>query len=87
MKVSEWICREDCSFRIREGGDPGKIADRVAFIEKTPRIRIRRLFSYHREDSDYMNWASAPFKGYSPDDQESKAWCDNVLPFFGYELP
>lgn len=86
MKISEWIRGENCSFRIRSEGDPEKITDRVAFIEKTPRVRIRPDFGPYDRHPDWPNWAEG-YKGNGPDDEISKAWCDAVLPFFGYELP
>ena len=61
-RVSDWIVVDGyCAARIIEGGDINKIADRVAFIEKTPRVRIRRYgtpFSDPREarDKDFLNW-------------------------------
>ncbi len=69
--------------RICEGGDINDINDRVAMIEKTPRIRIRR---YYKDDhKDYLNWAERPFKGDGPEDKESMQWCDDALKLFGYE--
>ena len=40
--LSDWIMDEEdcCAMRIYKGGDPEKVADRVAFIEKTPRVRV-----------------------------------------------
>lgn len=61
-RVSDWIVVDGyCAGRIVEGGDINKIADRVAFIEKTPRVRIRRYgtpFGDAREarDKDFLNW-------------------------------
>lgn len=38
--LSDWIMIGDCATRIIKGGDVNNILDRVAFIEKTPRIRL-----------------------------------------------
>ena len=39
-KLSDWIMIEHCAVRIVKDGDVNKISDRVAFIEKTPRVKI-----------------------------------------------
>lgn len=94
MKVSDWIRGDNCSFRIREGGNPNFIPDRVAFIEKTPRVRIRPAWGTTELEAsrhirpgayDYLNWADGT-KGSGPDSEASKAWCDAALKLFGYEL-
>lgn len=87
MKVGPWVLVEDgCgATRVREGGDVQNIEDRVAFIEKTPRVRVRPM-SMLNEDRDFLNWASGPFKGDGPNDPESREWCDKALVLFGYEL-
>ena len=97
MKVSPWLPIMD-EFegepylagvtRICEGGDINDINDRVAFIEKTPRIRIRRCYKMEleqRRSKDYLNWAERDWKGDGPDDPESMKWCDDALKLFGYE--
>jgi hypothetical protein len=95
MKISPWVKifeefdgREYCAgmTRIVEGGDLNKIADRVAFIEKTPRIRIRNGSGFMPFDmhNDYLNWAERPWKGDGPEDKESMQWCDDALRLFGY---
>lgn len=85
MKVGPWQLADnsECVMRIREGGDPNNIADRVAFIEKTPRIRIR---PYNPQWADHLNWAEAPFKGPYGGDIHSREWCDMALVLFGYEF-
>ena len=79
-KIGPWQMTEDgCgAFRSWEGADPQSIDDRVAFIEKTPRIRIRNSFG---EWPDHLNWASG-YKGDGPNDQESRNWCDMALAVF-----
>jgi hypothetical protein len=63
-------------FLLCPGGHPAIIADRVAFIEKTPRVRIRR-FGYDDPYPDHLNWASGQ-KGNGPD-EKSKDWCVQML--------
>jgi len=98
-KLSPWIITDTHSMRVLLDSDPDVIANRVAFIEKTPRIRIRsdRLGRQHMHYEDgeeyihrhwpeFLDWAEAPFKGSGPDDQKSMLWCDGMLKAFGYEL-
>lgn len=85
IKVSDWIEQDDCfAFRIVENGDPENIADRVAAIEKTPRVRISPFTS---NGNDFMNWLSADFKGGNHQSLESRKWCDEQLIRMGYILP
>jgi len=93
MKLSPWIevkikinGKEIIvgSTRIRVDGNVDNIDDRFAFVEKTPRIRIRPNERYGWED--FLNWAERPFKGDGPMDQESRDWCDAALIIFGHEL-
>lgn len=84
MKASNWLRFNDCSMRIIEGTDSRIIDNRVAFIEKTPRVRVR---SANFGDQDLWNWAEGPFKGHGPTDPESMEWCDAMLKLLGYELP
>lgn len=64
---------------VRQGGNPANIADRVAFIEKTPRVRT----GHHHEDLEYLNWTPGP-KGTNAQDQESRAWCLEKLKSMGW---
>lgn len=89
VTVSSWVDDPEashCSMRIVVGGDPMKIADRVAFIEKTPRIRTNK-FTTHR--GDFENWSEGP-DGHAPEygkHEESRDWCDRELVRRGYVLP
>jgi hypothetical protein len=93
-QLSEWIVvHEYCATRIIMGGDPYKVEDRIAFIEKTPRVRIG---DYTDWKTDYHNWKEGPkgcggnleFDGetiygfYQP----SRRWCDEELKKMGYKL-
>jgi hypothetical protein len=80
--------------RIIEGGDPNNVADRVAFIEKTPRVRIAPLVDRER---DCKSWKygnkgqGGTFEVYGKTIygyyQPSRDWCDEELKKMGYELP
>lgn len=84
QKLSSWIqvpdC-EECYMRILVGSNPNEIKNRIAFIEKTPRIRI----SWNNTE-DYLNWKYGP-KG-SGDElglyEPSREWCDSELKLMGY---
>lgn len=90
-KVGPWMQETDDDgtllgmYRAFEGTDASIISNRVAFIEKTPRIRIRPLSAFDR-NPDFLNWASAPFKGNGPFDRKSMEWCDQALKLFGYDV-
>lgn len=84
MKLSPWTMELHCSFRYVLETDPNVVANRVAYIEKTPRVRVRPF----TEQDDFLNWQQGP-KG-SGDEyglyQPSRDWCDNRLIQLGYEL-
>lgn len=77
--------------RFLEGGDPLSARDRVAFVEKTPRVRVR---PHARDGDDFKNWecgprgdAGRPAAGGYEYDAGSQAWCDARLVQLGYVLP
>lgn len=87
MKLSHWIDIEHCSMRVLEGTDPAGVANRVAFIEKHPRVRIAPWSGDLLTDSP--NWQFGP-RGHAPEYgsyQPSRDWCDAELVKMGYELP
>lgn len=56
IKLSPWTAdpnSPECSMRIIEGGDPTNVAHRVAFIEKTPRVRFQ---PFDNTLGDWKNW-------------------------------
>lgn len=81
-KISDWTMTEcGCGvFRYFEGSDPDFIPNRVAVIEKTPRVRIRPAWATSK-DKDFLNWAEGD-KGSGPSDMRSREWCDAVLKLF-----
>jgi hypothetical protein len=89
MKLSPWTMVDGhCSMRYIEGTNPNDISNRVAFIEKSARVRVSPFD--HSKDSMYDcdNWYSG-FRGHSPEYgeyQPSRDWCDNELVKMGYEL-
>lgn len=97
-KITNWVFEEDCAYRHYVGTDGTKPENRVALIEKTPRVRIRE---YHlgvergrwrdgeewieRRWPEHLDWCYG-LKGDGPHDPESLAWCDGMLKAIGYEL-
>ena len=85
-ELSDWIPDPEnphCSMRIVKGGDPLNVRDRVAFIEKSPRVRVHKFTSTLR---DYDKWEYGP-SGSSPEYgsyQPSRDWCDAKLRDMGY---
>ncbi len=87
-KFTDWIVDTDGQSAYRAWAadkDHTNPLNRVAFIEKTPRIRIRAPQTDGRgtdpDRLDYLNWASGP-KGSNGFDKESRAWCDKMLEIF-----
>ena len=102
MQVTNWILINGGAMRVLLGKDPEVIANRVAFVEKTPRVRIRpECLGVYREHDDagnvvyetrqwpeFLNWCEGHgHKGDGPEDEESRAWCDRMLVALGYILP
>jgi hypothetical protein len=95
MKLTPWLVEEGyCAMRCIEGSDPKNIATRVAFIEKTPRVRIA---PYTTEEDEQGKWLQGPKgsggeNGHIPENKlygffpKSRAWCDKKLVKMGYVL-
>jgi hypothetical protein len=85
IQLTEWLNEDHGSMRCIAGTDPNVIANRVAFIEKTPRVRVR---PFTNASDDHNNWSPGP-KGSAPEYgryQPSRDWCDAQLVEMGYEL-
>jgi hypothetical protein len=93
MKTTPWIIEDGyCALRCIDGTDSTKLENRVAFIEKTPRIRVH---AFTDSSTDWKNWREGPkgsgggdpaedlTYGYDP---RSRAWCDEQLLARGYTL-
>ncbi len=86
--ASAWMdvpFEDHCSMRILLGADPEDIGKRVAFIEKTPRVRVA---PYSDFATDSANWEQGS-KGSAPEygqNQPSRDWCDQRLVELGYAL-
>lgn len=98
IKISGWVNDVGCAYRHFVGTDGNHAGNRVAMIEKTPRVRIREyhlgteVVSYDSGDQEsirrwpeHLDWCSG-VKGDGPDDAESRAWCDGMLKALGYQL-
>lgn len=78
--VGPWIDDADyphCSYRALVGTDHTKPENRVAFIEKTPRVRISS------EKWEYGDKGCGTLCGRH---QPSRDWCDQKLKQLGYTL-
>lgn len=87
-KLTVWINEEHCSYRAIPDTDHKDVANRIAFIEKTPRIRIARYDPSLSEIFDGEKWLYGP-KGCSPEYgqyQPSRDWCDDALRGLGYDV-
>lgn len=85
--LSSWLKADGgCAMRVQRGSVSKQIGDRVAVIEKTPRVRIA---PFTIDDEEFYKWEYGP-KGDSDllgSDQTSHQWCDNRLRELGYILP
>jgi len=74
---------------VRDGGDVSVVADRVAFIEKTPRVRVA---TFSDNDTDFRKGRGGPdgtvpaneLCGFCP---RSWAWADAELLAMGFDGP
>jgi hypothetical protein len=69
--------------RVVEGADPAVVANRVAFIEKTPRVRFQ---PFNNPADDWRNWHQG-WKGDDGWDEVAQGWCDAHLLTLGYVVP
>ncbi len=97
--LSPWIVDPDgqSAYRVKHGEDPSIVKNRIAFIEKTPRVRLSSN-RFALETSPDGNggcsvqnkdaWYYGP-KGSSPEYGNylpSREWCDQFLHLIGYDL-
>ena len=95
--LSEWMpdpSYDYCCMRIVLGTDPKEVSNRVAFIEKCPRVRIA---PFTNKNDDWQNWlfgekGPGGANGSDPENElygyypPSRQWCDNELLKMGYIL-
>lgn len=97
--LSPWIIEDGyCAFRCINNTNPDDVANRVAYIEKTPRIRVKSAkieMGSVIEPND--NWLCGPKGSGGADgcdpanelyghDPSSRMWCDLQLLELGYTL-
>lgn len=92
--LSDWIMIEHCATRIVAGGDPNKVSDRVAFIEKTPRVRLsenKYAVEIKEAGNTFCSGANGDAWIYGPKgsseyghDERSRKWCDQMLQLTGW---
>jgi len=89
-QLSDWIIIDDyCATRIIKGGQAENIQDRVAFIEKSPRVRVNKnkicMESNHSHaTSDAWLYGNRGSSDYGRD-EDSRKWCDDMLKLLGWE--
>jgi len=82
--LSGWINIDHAATRVILGSDPDKVENRVAFIEKTPRVRVS---PYRVCTEDFRNWVLVGSSSSEcGKDADSRALCDKVLVAMGYTL-
>lgn len=83
MKLSDWIIIDGfCATKVLVGTDHTKVENRVAFIEKSPRVRIAPF----TEIDDFKNWMYGDKGSEYGMDENSRTWCDHELLKLGYIL-
>lgn len=87
MKLTDWIIIDGyCATKVLEGTDPNNVENRVAFIEKTPRIKIGEEWVQGDKGSGGAYTDNHEELGQYGFDSESRKWCDEELLKLGYEL-
>ena len=88
--LSDWIIIDNyCAIRIVKGGKVDNVSDRVAFIEKSPRVRVNKNKlcmenSHTCATSDAWLYGGKGSNDYGRD-IESRKWCDDMLKLLGWE--
>lgn len=82
-KVGPWVEVENAAYRAVKGFDANRVENRVAFIEKWPRVRI--LPAFGDLFYDRLNWYSNGSRG-GYKSQSGRDWCDQQLLRMGYIL-
>jgi hypothetical protein len=79
LRLSPWITVDEfCATRVIEGTDPAEIKNRIAFIEKTPRVLIGGKWVCGPKGRSGPNGAD-PAEGLYGFDPRSREWADNAL--------
>lgn len=94
-QLTEWLVYDGyCAMRCIAGSDTSKVENRVAFIEKTPRVRTSPFTDWRH---DHLCWEQGPKGSGGPDGHipeneyygfypPSREWCDRRLVELGYAL-
>lgn len=98
--LSDWIMDEHdcCAMRVKKDGDPNNVRDRVAFVEKTPRVRVPEYggcSAYVQVDGDSVHGSDVEVEvwiyggNYRSSEyghnEEGRNWCDRMLKALEYE--
>lgn len=80
--ISDWIMEDHCSYKYLVGTNPNNPKNRVAFIEKTPRVFIdKKIISCEKNKPFNGGWIyGAKGDGHlCGKDPNSRKWCDNLI--------
>ena len=89
-ELSDWTVYDNyCLVRYKKGTDIEDINNRIAFIEKTPRVMCENIIAESKELEGQHYWIYGS-KGESyleenGEDVESCIWCDKMLELMGWE--
>ncbi len=87
MELSDWIVIDGyCATRVLKGTDPNQVNNRVAFIEKTPRVKIGNYWVQGDKGSGGAYTDDHEKLGQYGFDVESRNWCDSELKKLGYNF-
>ena len=86
-ELSEWIVIDGyCGTRVLKGSDHNVVDNRIAFIEKTPRIFNGTEWIYGPKGSGGAYTEDHEKLGQYGFDPESREWCDIELKKLGYHF-
>ena len=96
--ISAWTIVDNyCLTRYKLNGDINNVEDRVAFIEKTPRVKTHKISFHKKGKGEYgatyepnnVYWISGDkgdsYSELEGEDKSSCEWCDKMLELLGYE--
>ena len=88
-KLSNWIIKNHCAYRLLNNNCEDTVKNRMCFIEKTPRVKIES----NKQCKDNGIVIEEDCWLYGPEgssdyglDKDSRNWCDSMLKLLGYEL-
>ena len=89
-ELSDWTVYDDyCLVRYKKGTDIEDRNNRMAFIEKTPRVRCENIIVENEDFGEQHYWIygnkGESYSEIEGEDIESCMWCDKMLELMGWE--